>query len=231
MTLLTSVLAGAPLAPSADDARRAAERELARRVYRDAEPGLLQRAWDAVLEALSRLQGPSGGGVLQVLVVVLLVLAVVVVVALLVRRTGAAARRASSTAEAGLTGPVDAAALRAEAARAAREERWDDAVVVGFRALVRGLQERDLVGAAPGLTASEAAREAGRALPELAGRLRAVADLFDGVLYGGRRASQADAEAVAGVDSSAAATRPARSTRPDPAQPDPGQPDLAGRAR
>ncbi|MEH3076545.1 MAG: DUF4129 domain-containing protein [Quadrisphaera sp.] len=205
-----TLLAGAPLAPGADEARRAAERELAKQVYRDAEPGLLQRAWDAVLDALSRIQGPSGGGVLQVVVVVLLVLAVVVVVALLVRRTGAAARRAPAAQEAGLTGPVDAEALRREAARAAGEERWDDAVVVGFRALVRGLQERDLVGAAPGLTAAEAARDAGRALPDLAPRLRAVADLFDGVLYGGRRATREDAGSVASLDRTATTTRPAR---------------------
>ncbi|PWJ54808.1 protein of unknown function [Quadrisphaera granulorum] len=203
------LLAGAPLAPSADEARRAAERELAKQVYRDAEPGLLQRAWDALLDALSRIQGPSGGGVLQAVVVALLVLAVVVVVALLVRRTGAAARRATSDDGAGLTGPVDAASLRRDAQRAAQEERWDDAVVIGFRALVRALQERDLVGAAPGLTAAEAAREAGRSLPGLADRLTGAAVLFDGVLYGGRRADREDAATIASLDATATSTRPA----------------------
>jgi hypothetical protein len=210
LAALAVLAAGAPLAPSADDARRAAERELSKQVYRDAEPGPLQRAWDALLDALSRIEGPSGGGVLQVVVVVLLVVAVAVVVALLVRRTGAVARRAGLTAEAGLTGPVDAASLRREAQLASREQRWDDAVVVGFRALVRGLQERDLVGAAPGLTAAEASREAGRSLPELADRLRAAADLFDAVLYGGRGAGRDDAESVAALDGAAAAARPAR---------------------
>lgn len=222
MTLLLAagaLLAGAPLQPDADEARRAAERELARRVYQDAEPGLLQRAWDALLDALSRIEGPSGGGVLQTVVVVLLVLAVLVVVALLVRRTGAVGRRAAAAGEAGLSGPVDAAALRREAQRAAQEERWDDAVVLGFRALVRGLQERDLVGAAPGLTAAEAAREAGGSLPALAVRLRGVADLFDGVLYGGRRARREDADAVAALDRDAAAERPSRAAGAAPAVP------------
>ncbi|TNM68717.1 DUF4129 domain-containing protein [Streptomyces sp. NP160] len=210
-TLLAgALLAGAPLQPGADEARRAAQQELAKGVYRDAEPGLLQRAWEALLDALSRVEGPSGGGVLQAVVVVLLVLGVLVVVALLVRRTGAATRRAAAGPQPGLTGPVDAAALRRDAREAAREQRWDDAVLVGFRALVRGLQERDLVGSAPGLTASEAAREAGRSLPALAGRLTAAADLFDSVLYGGRRARREDAEAVAALDDAAVAARPAR---------------------
>lgn len=211
--LLTGLaaLAGAPLAPSADEARRAAERELAQQVYRQAEPGLLQRALQALLDALDGLQGPSGGPVLQVVVVVLLVVAALVVVLLLVRRTGTAGGRAARAGGAGLlTGPASADDLRRAARAAAREGRWDAAVLDGFRAVVRALQDRDLVPSTPGLTASEAARSAAAELPALEQRLAAAARLFDGVLYGDRRAGDGDAAAVAALDADVASTRPVR---------------------
>ena len=210
--LTSALLAGAPLQPSAEEARRAAERELSQQVYRQAEPGLLQRLVDAVLDALSRVQGPSGGGVLQVVVVVLLVVAVLVAVLVLARRTGGAAVRAAGAGAASLTGPASADELRANARRAVQEGRYDDAVLDGFRALVRSLQDRDLVPSAPGLTASEAARAASAELPGLAARLTAAAGLFDGVLYGDRRATADDAAATTSLDADAAATRPAAST-------------------
>ncbi|MBF5081422.1 DUF4129 domain-containing protein [Quadrisphaera sp. INWT6] len=216
MTLLTNgltsaVLAGAPLQPSAEEARRAAQRELSQQVYRQAEPGLLQRLVDALLDALGRVQGPSGGGVLQVVVVVLVVVAVLVVALVLVRRTGRAAGRAAAAGTASLTGPASADQLRAAARRAAQEGRHDDAALDGFRALVRSLQDRDLVPSTPGLTASEAARAASAELPGLADRFGAAARLFDGVLYGDRRATADDAAGVAALDADAAATRPAAS--------------------
>lgn len=217
MTLLTAgpasaLLAGAPLQPSAEEARRAAERELSQQVYRQAEPGLLQQLVDAVLDALGRVEGPSGGGVLQVVVVALLVAAALAVVLVLVRRTGRAAGRATAAGAASLTGPASADELRAAARRAAQDGRYDDAALDGFRALVRSLQDRDLVPSTPGLTASEAARAASAELPGLAERLGATARLFDGVLYGDRRATADDAAAVASLDADAAATRPAAST-------------------
>ncbi len=204
-----ALVTAAPLQPGADEARRAAERELARQVYQDARPGLVQRLWQGLLDLLDRVPEPSGGPLVQTLVVVLLVLGLLVLAALLVHRTGLASRRAEAVTATGLTGPATAAGLRAAARRAADGGRFDDAVVEGFRALVRGLQERDLVASAPGLTAAEAVAAARRGLPDLSGRLTAAGRLFDGVLYGGQRATGEDAAEVAALDAEAARTRPA----------------------
>lgn len=53
-----------------------------------------------------------------------------------------------------------------------------------MRAVVRSLEERALIDPRPGSTADEA----GRPLPGHASRLRAAAEDFDAVTYGGRTA-------------------------------------------
>jgi hypothetical protein len=203
-----SLLGDVPVQPGADRARDLLRSELSHRVYRDAQPGLLQRLWGAVADALGGLPGPGGGlaqGVAVVVVLALVVVAVVVVVS----AVGRAGRRAAP----GTTGvlgaaPRTAAQLRAAAEAAAEAGRWEEAVAERFRAVVRALQERDLVGTSPGLTAGEAAAAAGAALPGAAADLRRAAALFDGVVYGERRATGADAERLAGLDLAVAGTRP-----------------------
>jgi Domain of unknown function (DUF4129) len=202
-------LAEAPVAPSAAQARELARRELSRRVYTDAQPGLLERAVRAVLDALGRLQAPAGSSPLRVAAIVLVLLLLAAAVLLAVRLTGRARRTRSSGA-----GPVlgdgarTAAQLRDAADEAAARGRWEDAVAERFRALVRGLQERDLLGTAPGLTADEAARGAALVLPEHAGTLQAAAALFDGVVYGHLGAAPEDAERLRALDAAVAGARP-----------------------
>jgi len=207
---------GAPLQPDAPSARELARRELAGRAYREAEPGLLERAVQAVLDVLGRLDAPGGSSPLRTAALVLLLLALAALVALAVRAVG----RASATARARerpvlAAGAPDAAAHRAAADLAAAQGRFEEAVTERFRALVRALQERDLAAASPGLTAAEAAAQGGASLPALAAALREAAALFGAVAYGGRSATAADDAALRALDADLAAARPA------PAEPAP----------
>ncbi|NMO92781.1 DUF4129 domain-containing protein [Actinomycetospora sp. TBRC 11914] len=193
----------------ADEARRLAAQELAKPAYRAAEPGVLARAgrWllDRVGDLVALLTGTRAGGAGGVLVVV----ALVVVLVLVVRwRLGRAARTARRRAA-----PLDPTGTSAEAhrRRAAEHEaagRPDDAVREWMRALVRGLEERDLLAARAGCTAGEAAREVTTTLPGAAGAVTDAARCFDEVVYGGRAADPDAVARIRGADEAARATRP-----------------------
>jgi hypothetical protein len=101
-----------------------------------------------------------------------------------------------------------AAQYRASADAAAAAGDWDEAVRQRFRAVVRSLEEREILDPRPGRTADEAAADAGRAMPSCADGLRAAARSFDDVAYGGRARDQgADAD-LRELDRRLAATRP-----------------------
>ncbi|MDL5158102.1 DUF4129 domain-containing protein [Actinomycetospora termitidis] len=184
-----------PLTPTADEARGLAARELAQAAYRTREPGVLEQLGRWLLERLDDLVGlltaQRAGGAGGVLVVLALVVVVVVVVR---RRLGRAARTAHAGAasldDTGLT----AADHRRRAEDHADDGRFDDAVREWMRALVRGLEERDVLAGRPGRTAGEAAREASAVLPGAADALADAARCFDETVYGGR---SADAGSVA----------------------------------
>lgn len=200
---------GAPGPPGRDEAREAAERELSDPVYAADDPSWFTRALQWVLERLGDLleaaadAAPGGYGGLLVLAV-LVVLAVVAVRL----RLGRIAR--SATGERALFGSRDRSAedhRRAADAHAARGE-WAAAVRERLRAIVRGLEERDLLQARAGRTADEAATEAGRLLPGCADELLAAARTFDDVTYGDRPAGpEADAQLKA-VDDAVRRARP-----------------------
>jgi hypothetical protein len=143
---------------------------------------------------------------------VLVVLAVVVAAVLVVRwRLGRAARSARvGTAVLDPVG-ITAADHRRRAAEHEAAGRHDDAVREWMRALVRGLEERDLLVARVGRTAGEAAREVATTLPGAAAVVAEAARRFDETVYGGRAA---DPDAVARVR---AADETARADRPVPA--------------
>ena len=204
---------GVPVTVGADQARELAAQELAKPAYRAAEPGLVERAGQWLLARLgdlvALLTGARAGGAGGVLVV----LAAVVVLVLVVRwRLGRAAR----TARVGTT-LLDAAGVTADdhRRRAAEHEaagRHDDAVREWMRALVRGLEERDLLTVRAGRTAGEAAREVATTLPGAA----------DAVTDGGapvRRDRLRRARGRPGRPSPGCAppTRPSRATRVVPA--------------
>lgn len=199
-----------PVVIGREEAREEAERELSKEIYAQHEPGLAERALDALFDFFdSLLDGLSGsvpGGGWSLLLIGLLVTGLLVALRL---RLGALRTAASArTGTALLGGPRSAADHRAAADRHAAAGRWADAVTDRMRALVRSLEERDLLSASPGRTADEAADEAGSALPAHAERLRDAARTFDAVAYGGAPAGAEDHARLHALDEELRRTRP-----------------------
>jgi hypothetical protein len=201
--------------PGAQEARRWARDELAEAVYRQAEPGLVDRAVGWLLDRLAEVDLPTAPGSRVWLVAGLLALAALAVAAL--RLAGPLRPRARRAASPGAVfdGAVRTAAAHRDAAdEHAASGRWEQAVRERFRALVRSLEERALLVPTPGRTADELAREAGRLLPAAAEDLAAAAGIFDDVWYGGRTATAEDDARLRDVDAVVASASPA----PEPAR-------------
>jgi Domain of unknown function (DUF4129) len=192
--IATQLAAVAPV--GRDEARRAAERELSKGIYHQDEPGPVMRAFDAAIDwigrFLDRLTGAAPGGSLGPLVLLAIVL---VVAAVVLWRTGPIRRGARiRPPHLELSGDVGAAEHRRLADEHAAAGRFAPAVRERMRAIVRELETRGVLDPRPGRTADEVAREAGTAVPTIAGDLRAAAKVFDEVWYGGRAATpQSDA--------------------------------------
>ncbi|MFF7964728.1 DUF4129 domain-containing protein [Streptomyces sp. NPDC007903] len=198
-----------PVTVPRDPAREAARRELAKRMYHENDPSLLQRALNAFWEWLGRLLAKAAsatpGGSLGLLVVVLCVIAVL---AAMWWRLGTPRRSPVAAAPLFDERPRTAAEHRAAADAHAAQGHWNQAVQERMRAIVRALEERALLDVRPGRTADEAAAEAGRTLPAHADGLHAAARHFDDVTYGGRTADQQTYQLVAQLDSALERARP-----------------------
>lgn len=198
-----------PVTIPRDPAREAARRELAKRMYHENEPGLVQRALNAFWDWVDRLFGAASsatpGGTLGLLVIVL---AVVAVAGALWWRLGTPHRTPAGAAALFDDRPRSAAEHRAAAEAHAAQGHWNQAVQERMRAIVRSLEERALLDSRPGRTADEAAAEAGRTLPAHADRLRAAARDFDDVTYGGRPAHSATYDRLTELDGDLERTRP-----------------------
>jgi hypothetical protein len=94
----------------------------------------------------------------------------------------------------------DLAALRRAAVAAAAAADWPLAIEERFRAIVRGLVDRDLVQVHPGTTARGFADAATPRFPEFAAELRAAAAGFEGVRYLGRAGDAADYERATALE-------------------------------
>jgi Domain of unknown function (DUF4129) len=172
-----------------DGAREAARHELSKGIYhRNDEPWVLrilhavQRWLDHVLQSVSKHAPGGGAGAVALLLVAIAVIGLVWWRVGLVRRTPVAGRpvleaRARTSAD----------LLRAAQAAAA-SGRWEEAVLARMRALAMTVEERGLVDPRPGRTADELAAEIAVALPATADAMRAAADAFDAVAYGGHPA-------------------------------------------
>ncbi|WP_330458170.1 DUF4129 domain-containing protein [Streptomyces sp. NBC_00820] len=198
-----------PVTIPREAAREAARRELAKRMYHENDPSLLQRALNAFWHWLGRVLGTAAsatpGGTIGLLVVILFVIAVL---AALWWRLGTPHRPATSAAALFEDRPRTAADHRAAAEAHAAQGHWSQAVQERMRAIVRSLEERTLLDNRPGRTADEAAAEAGRSLPVHADRLRSAAREFDDVTYGGRGASEQSYRRIAELDRDLERTRP-----------------------
>lgn len=177
-----------PVDPDADDARRWLQDELAKPEYRAAEPTWFDRLMKAIGDWIGELFS-SGGGVPQpvVIAVVILVVVALVVIGLLVFGLPRLRRRRAASAPLFDDGDTrDLAELRRAAEAAAQRGDWPLAIEERFRAVVRGLVDRELVRVYPGSTAHGIADASAAPLPEFAAELAAGAALFDQVRYLGR---------------------------------------------
>jgi len=192
-----------------ETAREAAQQELRRREYADAQPSLVLRAVGRVVreigELLDRAAGAAPGGRLGLLALLALLL---VFVAVVLSRVGPLARRSSSSSALFAGAAVlTAAEHRVLAERAAAEQRWADAVRERLRAVVRDLEARGALDPRPGRTAGEVARDGGAAVPSIAAPLQRAAGLFDEIWYGGRTADAGSYAALVAVDDAVAGSR------------------------
>ncbi len=178
-----------PIDLDREEARQAAREELAKEMYRTAEPGYVERAFRWFFDQLDRLleqaSAASPGGWVSLLGLVALVVAAIVAVRL---KVGPLARAADVGDPLFVGRPMTAQDYRAAADAHAAQQRWAEAVRDRLRAIIRSLEERHLLDPRPGRTADEAAREAGAALPQCAEALASAARDFDDIWYGGRTA-------------------------------------------
>lgn len=194
-----------PLVPSPDDARSQLRRELVRPEYHDQQ--LLERLLTWVERWLGRtVDAASGAPPLSAAAAILVAVLLLVGIGLLVSRLRPAPR--AETAGAVLTDEVvTATELRARARAALAEERYEDAVVEGFRALTVGQVERGRLEDRPGATAHEVAAALAADHPRLREQVGAGAHLFDLVRYGEREATREQALGVLALDDELAGAR------------------------
>ncbi|WP_425608718.1 DUF4129 domain-containing protein [Streptomyces albipurpureus] len=172
-------------------AREAAEQELSRPEYHENDPHLLQRAidrfWEWVGDAFSAASTAAPGGLVGLIVIVLVTLALLTA---LWWRLGSPRRAPGPVSPLFDDAPRSAAEHRAAAEVHAAATQWTPAVQEQMRAIVRSLEERDLLEPRPGRTADEAAADGSLSLPGHSPELHAAARDFDDVTYGGRTATR-----------------------------------------
>ena len=176
------VAADAPATPGAQEAREAAEAELAKPAYHPV-PNLLGRLWRWLVEHLDPTTAiPGIPPLLSGLIVLLVLVTCVVLLVVLLRRFRPVGR--SRRAARLFDDERDARALARAADAAAERGDWDTAVVERFRAIIRSLDERGALEDYPGMTAHEAATIAAAVVVDLADDLHRAGALFDAVRYG-----------------------------------------------
>jgi hypothetical protein len=176
-----------PLTPDGDEARRWAEHELSSPVYAAAKPTVVDRIAQAIADFFAHLFGAAPGGAwawgVAVVAAVVIVLLIVAGFSMWGRPRAALRSRPAAGDLFGDAEERSAAQLRRAADAAAARGVWDEAVVLRFRALARGLDERGVVSTAPGATAHGFARAAGRRIPSAAAVVESAAAAFDDVRY------------------------------------------------
>lgn len=201
----------AVLVPDGDDARRWAEQELSDPRYADAKPtwfDLVARDIGRFLADLFTSDNGANVGPSALIIVSLIVFGALIAALIIWGRPRRA--RAIRRDRSGLLGADDdrsAAQLRADAERSARAGDWDEATILRFRALARGLLERDLIDPSPGATAQAIAREVSSVFPAETDPVRNAAVSFDDVRYLRRPATQERYSELAATDDRLCALR------------------------
>lgn len=201
--------ADVPVVPGADEARRWAQEELAKKVYQDAKPGWADQLFAALKKALAELlntMGVANANVGLAVVVGLVLLAAVAIV--LIIRPRLNRRKAASDAVFGGEQALSSEQHRTMARTAARSGDFHAAVSEQFRAMVRAAEERAVSAPALGLTAAEIVAVLEHAFPAHRQVLLHSAELFNAVRYGRVPPTAAMYEELLATDAALAATTP-----------------------
>jgi hypothetical protein len=182
-----------------DAAHEAARHELAKPIYPKAS--LTDRILDWINEMIYRLMDASAsvpGGWLTLSVLGILLAIAIVVAIRIARRT----MRTNRRGEYAMFGEheLSAAEHRATAEQYAAAGNWSAAIRHRLRAVARQLEENSVLDPVPGRTATELARDAGRAIPSLAAELSRAAEAFNDVTYGERPGTEAAYRMIADLD-------------------------------
>ncbi len=194
----------------ADDLRQKADDILARPEYREAQPGVVERAVNWLAEQLGEVFGPVAGGsgrggyLLGYVVLILGLVAAAYFLWKVLPRSGGLRRPRPTVAHQS----IPRASRDQWLARAAEAEaggRWGEAVHARYHALTTGLADRSLVPAAESTTSGEhrAAFAQGVAAgpqPERVAVFDGVTDRYEHVWFGGRDAAPDDSQALASAD-------------------------------
>ncbi|MGA7206977.1 MAG: DUF4129 domain-containing protein [Specibacter sp.] len=198
-----------PVTPGADEARRWAAEELAKKAYKDAKPGLagqivawLKEAFNEFLNKLGALNGNVG------LLVAMGVVVVVAIACVLIIRPRLNRRKSRQAAI--FDGPVLLTAAGHRTLARSAVERGDLATAVSeqFRAMVRAAEERAVITPTPGRTAAEVAADLGRAFPLQEKALARATEIFNSVRYGHADPTLALYEELLATDNALAAAKP-----------------------
>jgi hypothetical protein len=182
-----------------DAAHEAAQRELGKPIYPKAS--LTERLMDWISELLYKLmvEGSSVPGGWFTISVLLTLVAVAVIVAVRIARRTMRTNRGGGYALFG-EHELSAAEHRATAEQHAATGNWSAAIRHRLRAVARQLEENGVLDPVPGRTATELARDAGRAVPNLAAELLRAADAFNDVTYGERPGTESAYRMIADLD-------------------------------
>lgn len=181
-----------PLDPDAPEARRWLVEELSKPEYTSAQPTPFDLAMQAIRDWIASLfEGATGiPGPLLALLAVLAVVAALVVGLLVFGLPRLRRRRRPAAPLFDDHDLRDVPTLRRAASAAAEAGDWPLAIEERFRAIVRGVVDRDLVRVHPGTTAHGVSDAASVPFPDHAEALRTAAADFDAVRYLGRPGSR-----------------------------------------
>lgn len=182
-----------------DAAHDAAQRELGKPIY--PRPSLTEQlmAWldDILYKVATNGSWFPGGWITLALLLTLLAMAVFVAVRI-ARRTMHTDRGSARS----LFGGHDLSAEqhRAESERSAAQGDWAMAIRHRLRAVARGLEEAGVLHPEPGRTATELARDATTARPDLSAEFHSATETFNGVTYGAQPGTEAGYRQIAELD-------------------------------
>ncbi|MET0457124.1 MAG: DUF4129 domain-containing protein [Mycobacterium sp.] len=182
-----------------DAARDAAENELNKPIYPRGSLTEQLAAWlDDLLYKIMAAGASVPGGWLTISVLGVLVVVAVIVAVRVARRT----MRTDRGSQSGLFGAqeMSAAEHRAAAEQCAGRGDWAAAIRHRVRAVARHLEETAVLNQMPGRTATELARDASLAFPDLTVELRSAAESFNAVTYGALPGTESSYRAVAELD-------------------------------